>query len=395
MNNENNGVLNSSNEQPNLSNQNSVPVGPTPMPSNDVTQQAQPQNIQSNVVEQPIPVVDNTVSQPQSTQEPSVNPTPVFNNQSLNTEEVTVVSPEPSVTPVEQPIVEPKVEIKPEPVMPSNSNDDDYQPKKRSKAVPFLVFIIIILIIGLVGMYLYYNGYLDKYIGKASTNNTSEKEEKTTSPTVSYNKDGEFIKSLMDKILYKDYYSHDEFQLYSKDIVKVDDLSDNYKNNLIVLNMRKNTTEVSSISESNLMQSSKNLFGKNIYSVFPEKLEILCKTFTHDVSNKMYTKDLNSGGCGGTGYSYLDYITKVESDDQNIYVYQKVAFQGKDGIYKNVSVKDNSYSTSEILVEYKQNTIEFDFDVEKNLDKMNEYKFSFKYDKENNIYYFESVEKVK
>lgn len=186
MNNENNGVQNP-NVQPNPQNVNNVPVGPTPMPSDQVNQNLQSQpmpSVQPTPVAQPMSFTENVVNQSQPVQsvsntEPVVNPTPTVNQQPLTTEEVTIVSPQSNVPPVDSPKVEqPKVEPQPEvkPVQPSSNESDKKsgEKKKKSKAVPFLVFIIILLIVGIVAMYLYYNGYLDKYIGKSSSNNTSE-----------------------------------------------------------------------------------------------------------------------------------------------------------------------------------------------------------------------------
>ena len=208
-----------------------------------------------------------------------------------------------------------------------------------------------------------------------------------TSTKIEYNKDGYFIKDLMKRIIYTDGYSHNEFQVYAKDKVTVDDLTELYKNELILGH------EVNFIKYDQLKDCSIKTFGKNIYSTPPKQFQAFCSKYILSEKGDFYTKE--EIGCGGIGYRY-DYnkITKVESDDNHIYVYQRAGFQGEDGINKNITtINENGnirYVAKDLVkkVEFTDNV-----NLDEILDRLNEYKFTFTYDKTNNTYYFESVEK--
>ena len=75
-------------------------------------------------------------------------------------------------------------------------------------------------------------------------------------------------------------------------------------------------------------------------------------------------------------------------DEDNITIYERVAFIKDDGVYKKI---DGSNNLSEKLDDVKPD----DFNISENNDKLNRYKYTFKYDKETDNYIFESIELVK
>ena len=254
------------------------------------------------------------------------------------------------------------------------------EPKKKGNGLVIVVIILLLICLGLGGFI-----YLNK--DKIFTQQTKETAEKTTEADApkktEYNKDGYFIQDLMDKIIY---ISHDtlEYQVYTKDKLTVDDLEENYRNTLILGNDKKQ------IHESQLEELSIKTFGKNFFTNHPKRIGVHCASYVSNDESGWYRRE--EGECGGIPPYRYTKITKVESDDKHIYVYQKAGFYGDKGIYKNVSSKngDYGYETTELIKEVEfPNTVE----MSEILDQLNEYKFTFTYDETNNIYYFESVEK--
>lgn len=189
--------------------ENVVPV----QPANEVVSQPTVSESieQINIGESVNPVPPVQESQVNNVQ-PIVEQQPIGSQQVLNSEEVKVVDSKPE---------EPKNDTISQTVQ-SFYNEPK---KKKSKAVPFLVFIIILLCLGIVAMYLYYNGYLDKYMGKSSSNNAVEntKTDDETIPTTLVSKlnvdkewiyDAEYEKNVDSKS-----YLIGEKTYYAKDII--------------------------------------------------------------------------------------------------------------------------------------------------------------------------------
>ena len=259
--------------------------------------------------------------------------------------------------------------------------------EKNKNGSSLLIIILLIALFASLGYIAY-----DKILLKEEPKEKNEQTEEKTSQ-ISYNKDGLFIKNLMKKILYLTGYSHSEFQLYAKDKVTVDDLDDNYKNTLIMKELRWYSKET-------LKEKSQELFGKNIYTIYPETISFACSKYKLN-DNGEYTLQPQECGIGGTGYRYeYSKITKVESDANHIYVYQKAGFQCElgMGICKNMTLNENgTYDNERYIPKDNIKTLQQiseEVNMDEILEQLNEYKFTFTYDTTNNIYYFESVEKI-
>ncbi len=259
------------------------------------------------------------------------------------------------------------------------------------------LIIILLLAISLICSlgYIAYDKYFDKIVVPKE-----EKEENTQ--TIEYNKDGYFVKELMNNIIIHNGYSHIEYQLYSKDKVTSSDLATSYRDSLVLSYMLNVEHIYNNFTKEELDNTSKRLFGKSLYNTAPDTISGNCKTYkyTENPGGTSTYLDQVVGGCGGAGYLYSDKITKTESDENHIYVYQKVAFltiadpsssEYKESIYKTINYKeDGKYEYEELI-----DTVNGSIKIDDYLDKLNEYKFTFTYDNDNNTYYFESVELVK
>ena len=206
-----------------------------------------------------------------------------------------------------------------------------------------------------------------------------------------YNKDDELIKNLIKKIVYESGSTHDEDQLYESNKVTLANLSDIYKNSLVLLNI--SNSDKSNIKRNDFSRSSLDLFGEDIYINRPNKISALYYQYTYDNTNDSYTMKEIPGG--GAGYMYYSYINRVATKDNYIYIFNKVAFQcGKADEWCKDVVRVYPYPSTNSDYYYFEGVNKID-DLKNNLDKLHEYMFTFKKNSSGDGYYFVSVEKLK
>ena len=260
---------------------------------------------------------------------------------------------------------------------------------KESNNLSIIVVLALFLICSL--------GYIayDKYYSDFSTSNSSvnvKDVKKSGTKQTAYNKDGIFIKKLMKKAVIHSGFNHAEYELYLNDKVMATDLSEKYKNELIINNIGRSSFTIRELEDSSI-----EVFGKNVYTNYPIKLEKICRTY--NLNDNYYLEDMNSGGCGGAGYQYLETIEKVTSDENHIYVYNRVGYRCPKGVCTGIHQGVDQYTYDKVVKEITANN-ELEYyntviDLEEIKDQLDVYKFTFTYDSNNNIYYFESVEKEK
>lgn len=257
--------------------------------------------------------------------------------------------------------------------------------EKESNNLAIIVILALFLVCSL--------GYIayEKISNNVELGGISVKEvNKSATKTASYNKDGIFIKKLMKKAIVHTGYSHAEYELYLKDKVIATDLSEKYRNELIINNIGSSYFTLGELEESSI-----EVFGKNVFTNYPVKLEKMCRSY--NLTDNYYAEDMNSGGCGGAGYQYLETIEKVDSDENHIYVYNRVGYRCPKGVCTGIHQGVDQYTYDKVVKEITANN-EAEYynaviDLKEIKDQLDLYKFTFTYDINNNIYYFESVEK--
>lgn len=139
-----------------------------------------------------------------------------------------------------------------------------------------------------------------------------------------------------------------------------------------------------------ILDRQKDLFGAN------ETLaNLVNKSVTSCPINYIKNDDINkklkvyySFGCGGTiGSHYENRIVAIEKEEKRIYVFEKVYYTTETGIY--------SEPNGELVASREDETTLGESFYNTYKDKLNTYKYTFKYDKENNNYFFYSIELVK
>lgn len=261
--------------------------------------------------------------------------------------------------------------------------------KKYKKRNPFTTFLIIIicLALGAGGSYYYFEIFnkTDSTVKNEAVKNDSNKKEKIDSSNEEIKPTSTYIKELIEK------YDTTETQykpviyqnLYSKDKIMATDLDNDYVQKLGVANIRNNFY----FTEDELNDSLTDLFGKDKFKAVEKEIEFANDCSTYKYNNKLYTLEVNTG-CGGISTLTMKRkIVKAEKTDNNLYVNVAVALTDGNKIYKGY---DGEKATDE-LADYTYQT----FDIEKDYAKLNQYKYTFDFDKNNNNYYLESIELVK
>lgn len=267
---------------------------------------------------------------------------------------------------------------------------DSHNNKKPKKSNPLLIIILMILalIIGAFGSYYYFEVY---NINESISNKNIEIDKDTNKDFIKeeINPDGLFVKELISN------YDYDEISkgfgynpLYAKEKVSIKDIDISY---LSILAAKKANKSLGNTSFSNidLKDSVKQLYGNQI-TIEDKDIEYDkgCTTLKYNNGYYNYTPS----ECGGlTMFSMKRKITKAAIDGDTLKVYVAVAILNKeeDKVYKGYNI-DTKKGIDEV-----ENTATTTFDIDKDYVNLNQYKYTFNYDLENNNYYLVSVELVK
>lgn len=263
------------------------------------------------------------------------------------------------------------------------------KPKKKKTVLWIILSLIIGILIGGGSLY-YYDHIYKKSDNKKESNNVINKDDNKKQDNVKeLNIDSYLVKKLMTGIHFKD-GSISEKTLYIENKTNAKDLDSNYLDNLLLKEgYRVTDSFTDKISIKDLELARENLFGKNYEIIIPTDKEVgSCPVFNYDVANKIYNK--SNEQCSLTNDIKIDYVTvsATMKEEDNVTVYERVAFIKNDGVYKKI---DGSNNLSEKLDDVNPD----DFNINENNDKLNRYKYTFKYDKDTKNYVFESIELVK
>lgn len=263
------------------------------------------------------------------------------------------------------------------------------KPKKKKTVLWIILSLIIGILIGGGSLY-YYDHIYKKSDNKKESNNVINKDDNKKQDNVKeLNIDSYLVKKLMTGIHFKD-GSISEKTLYIENKTNAKDLDSNYLDNLLLKEgYRVTDSFTDKISIKDLELARENLFGKNYEIIIPTDKEVgSCPVFNYDVANKIYNK--SNEQCSLTNDIKIDYVTvsATMKEEDNVTVYERVAFIKNDGVYKKI---DGSNNLSEKLDGVNPD----DFNINENNDKLNRYKYIFKYDKDTKNYVFESIELVK
>lgn len=263
--------------------------------------------------------------------------------------------------------------------------------KKYKKRNPFITFLLVVicLALGAGASYYYfevYNKTENNEISKTDVNKNSNKEIKEEQieeiePTSTFAKrlieryDGSFTSS-------SDLGNYQA--LYAKDKITPNDFDANYIQILGIANVRAPFY----FAKEELDTSLNELFGENKFKASEKDITFGdCKEYKY---NSGYYSYKQADECGGTSsMSMKRKIVKAEKNNNKLYINVAIEITSDGNVYKAYDITNNKGVDQ--LVDYTYET----FDIEKDYAKLNQYKYTFDFDKNNNNYYLESIELVK
>lgn len=266
-------------------------------------------------------------------------------------------------------------------------NSNGKNEKKRSKW--FLVTILLMILCLGIGIGITYF-YLGSYKSTVKTEENKEKDNSDTmieeiSPTSLY------LKELISNYDYNTISETEIYEtLYSKDKIYVKDLEESY---LRALAVKKANQWVDGIgfSKEKFQDSVVMLFGTQVLLDDHDfSLKNACVEMKYDSQSQFYSS-VKSDGCGGTTiYSMERKIVKAIKKENSMEINVAVAIIN-DNTNKIFRGYDSSLSENAGIDEVDGITKDT-FDIDKDYSKLNQYKYTFNYDSDNNNYYLVSVE---
>lgn len=175
--------------------------------------------------------------------------------------------------------------------------------------------------------------------------------------------------------------------LYKVSNINVDNMSDDYKRALVAQEAYGKKIDGNiTFTEEAFQKASNILFGSTVH-LDDISMTNICPNIIYDSANQVYRQQLGTS-CNITcnPFKTIRYVIKAEQTDKNIYIY--VAVVNFDEVSRKVyNVNDNN----SVIQGIDGNT----FDISVDYEKVNNYKYTYNYDSENNNYIFKSIELVK
>lgn len=239
--------------------------------------------------------------------------------------------------------------------------------------------IIIILLLCLIGTsgYIVYDNYL--YADKKEDNekNIDNNNQKDTKKNLNVN--SIYIKELIDRY---NYYFINDFDLEKTLYGKTNTTPDNFQEDFIKQTAVYASNEKYGYTTEQLHEQIRKLYGPNI-TIKDSSFVMNCGTYEYDGINNMYTRK-ESEGCGGSSMSYLNRkIVEARKEDSKLLIDVAVARVDNEN---NVVLNTTGEAIDGITAET--------FNIDKDYDKINRYRYTFTYDEENYNYYLESITKI-
>lgn len=254
---------------------------------------------------------------------------------------------------------------------------------KKNHPVLIIFLMLLCLAIGAGGTY-YYFEVLNKETSKSDNKElTTDKKQETEE----INPESYFLKSLVERYDYNSIEGTYQY-LYSQEKTTIETLDETYVRLLIAQEANKSLAGAYFTSEE--FKEAKNLLFGTKLSLSDQTIQgKTCVQIKYDATTKSYTY-IEPNGCGGTtARSYIKKIVKGTKSSNGLEITVAIGITTSDGkVYKGED-KDKNL-TDEVMIDNGQT-----FDIDNDYTKLNQYKYTFDYDKEENNYTLNNIELVK
>lgn len=245
--------------------------------------------------------------------------------------------------------------------------------KKGKSGCAIVLLCIAFLLIGAGGMYY----LISTKLGPMNKQDTSIDNEE-----ISLNPDGVLVRELVARLDYNTECGVNE-SLYKNSKTTIDNLDEPYLKVLVAKQANgKNLNGVASFTKEEFDSSAKELFGKEM-SLSSSDITNICPSIIYDSINQKYTGSANACEKKSCSYENKRHIVKAFKKANNLYIIMAVVAINQES--RKIS---NMNDLNSVIEGVDINT----FDISKDYEKVNNYKYTFIYDSDNNNYIFKSIE---
>lgn len=253
--------------------------------------------------------------------------------------------------------------------------------KKKGHGLAIFLLCIAFFLIG-AGLTYY---YLTVYSNNAGNTDNSVDQTSDNKNMETLNTSGSLVQELLKRLDNHNNSCGISAELYKSSKTTVDNLDENYIKILVSQEANgKNISGNISFSKEDFENATKTIFGETI--VLTNTDINSCPIIKYDVDNQKYIMGESNcdNTCGPT--TNIRYIVSAEKNSTNLYITVAVAAINSQSLkVSNLNDQDS------VIAGIDSNT----FDITKDYEKVNNYKYTFDYDVANNNYVFNNIELVK
>ncbi len=256
--------------------------------------------------------------------------------------------------------------------------------KKYKKRNPFtmLLIIIICLVLGALASYYYFEIY----------QKPTEKEKKPTTTTAKVveeqlDPDSIFVKQLIQKYDFNADEGEQYTQLYLSEKTIPDNLSQDYLKKIGVNNLTTQAYGISTFTSDELEKSIKELVGDSNV-VHSDIIFKSCYIYKYNEDTKTYTLEKTENCDINSEIKTYRKITKAVKKDQKITLTVAIAIADSESVYKSKNINDT-------LTDKLEGLTPDNFDIDKEYTQLNQYTYTFDYNKNTNSYILDSIKLIK
>lgn len=250
-----------------------------------------------------------------------------------------------------------------------------------------VIIILLLAVIGSVG----YIGYDKIYLEKNAPKEEKEPDQEEIPEEETINTSSTFVEDLIGRYDY--YFISDmnlENMLYKGDNTNASSLTEDfikqtatYAYYAIPRGLSTTWQQTYSFTSEDLQKQIRKLYGPEV-TVTDGTFEMDCGTYDFNAENSTYTRNEGSG-CGGTGTSYLTRkIMSAEKENEDLRIAVAIA---RVDMGNNQILNMNDQPITGLTTE--------NFNINNVVEQLDQFTYQFKYDKENNNYYLNSITKTK
>lgn len=266
----------------------------------------------------------------------------------------------------------------------ANFNDKNNHNKKGILIT--LILMILCLVIGFGSSKFFFH---EKNNQKEEDNKKIVEKEKDSSDEI-ISSDSLFVKDLISRYNYQYLDDYVYEVLYSKEKILVEDIEEDYLQMLTAMKANKNPILVHFTSEE-FQDALTLLFGNQVTLDNKDISFDKCNKITYDEKSNTYSSELNDG-CGVSSSLMLKTeIIKVQKTEDTLEVDVAIAIvdENADKVYKKYDLENKK--GAEELEDKKAS----DLDILSDYSDLDQYRYLFEYDKNNNNYYLKQIELIK